>query len=307
LQGGALAFFRHFAEGLGHSDPISGLPEAAVAWGWHAVDGDPFESGLVDQIHDVARALHGVFASTSIAGGSHSVAMRMTFRDAYQGTVAGRAITVANGWMPIEAVVAGGRRVEGSAVVAVELSTVLLIAGIEPRGRHHAIRGLELATGNPAFDAAYRVVGVGTPADRVVTAEMQQRIGERSDWAFLASETLFVMVAAEPFATADEVSQRVSEVLGIVAAVPSSIAPAQIDHSVDDLLVRISRIDTVDDALVFLQQLSDADRQRLAQSPTPLARFADVRTPDEAMARLASLSDEERLQVVAMFQKADGS
>lgn len=95
--------------------------------------------------------------------------------------------------------------------------------------------------------------------------------------------------------------------LGIVAAVPSNIAPAHTDHSVDDLLVRIGRIDTVDDALAFLQQLSDADRQRLAQSPTPLAKFADVRTPDEAIARLTSLSETERLQVLAMFQKADGS
>ena len=97
-----------------------------------------------------------------------------------------------------------------------------------------------------------------------------------------------------------------SEVLGIIAAVPASIAPAQIDHSVDDLLVRIARIDDVDDALAFLQQLSDADRQRLAASPTPLAKFADVRTPDEAIARLMSLPDMERLQVLGMFEKADG-
>jgi hypothetical protein len=50
--------------------------------------------------------------------------------------------------------------------------------------------------------------------------------------------------------------------------------------------IRIARIDSVDDTLAFLQQLSAADRQRLAASPTRLARFADVRTPDEAMARL---------------------
>ena len=55
-----------------------------------------------------------------------------------------------------------------------------------------------------------------------------------------------------------------------------------------------------------LQQLSDVDRQRLAVSPTPLAKFADVRTPDEAIARFMSLPDMERLQVLAMFEKADG-
>ena len=55
----------------------------------------------------------------------------------------------------------------------------------------------------------------------------------------------------------------------------------------------------------FLQQLSDGDRQRLAASPTPLATFADVRSPDEAVARLMALPDVERLQLLAMFQKAD--
>jgi len=150
------------------------------------------------------------------------------------------------------------------------------------------------------------VVGIGSLANGLVTSEMQQRIAARDDWAFAADETTFVAICREPFATAEQVSQRVSEVLGIIAAVPASIAPAQVDHSVDDLLVRIARIDDVDDALAFLQQLSDADRQRLAASPTPLAKFADVRTPDEAIARLMSLPDMERLQVLAMFEKADG-
>jgi len=49
----------------------------------------------------------------------------------------------------------------------------------------------------------------------------------------------------------------------------------------------------------------EADRQRLAASPTPLSKFADVRTPDEAIARMMSLPDLERVQLLAMFQKAD--
>ena len=114
---------------------------------------------------------------------------------------------------------------------------------------------------------------------------MQQRISTRDDWTFIAEDTTFISVCREPFATADEVSQRISDVLAIVAALPTSVAPAQVDHSADDLLARIAHIDTFEQALVFLQQLSDADRQRLAASPTPLAKFADVRTPDDAIAR----------------------
>jgi hypothetical protein len=143
-------------------------------------------------------------------------------------------------------------------------------------------------------------------AEGVVTQEMQQRISARDDWSFIAEETTFISVCRDPFATADEVSQRVSDVLAIVAALPASVAPAQVDHSADDLLARIAHIDTVEQALAFLQQLSDADRQRLAASPTPLAKFADVRSPDEAIARMMALPETERLQLLAMFQKAEG-
>jgi hypothetical protein len=141
--------------------------------------------------------------------------------------------------------------------------------------------------------------------DGVVTAEMQQRIAARDDWSFIAHDTTFVSICREPFAAVDELSQRVRDVLAIVMALPAAVAPAQVDHSVDDLLVRIARIETLDQALAFLQELSDADRQRLAASPSPLAKFADVRTPDEAIGRMMSLPELERLQVLAMFQKAD--
>ena len=302
-----MAFFERFAEGLGHSSGVAGLAEAARTWGWEPVEGDPFASGLTQMVHDVARTLQGAPRTTSIGAGSHSAQLgRTMFYDVYRGTVDGRAVTVANAWIDVAAVVAGAKRIVGNAVVAVELSTILPIVGIEPRGRHEGIPGPEVSTGNGSFDAAYRVVGIGGIANGLVTPEMQQQIAARADWAFAVDEMILASICGEPFATAEQVSQRASEVLGIIAAIPASIAPPQADHSVDDLLARIARIDDVDDAIAFLQQLSDADRQRLAASPTPLAKFADVRTPDEAVARLMSLTDMERLQVLSMFQKAGG-
>ncbi|HUO75241.1 MAG TPA: hypothetical protein VMU39_31065 [Solirubrobacteraceae bacterium] len=298
-----MGFFRRFAEGLGHSTRVEGLAEAASSWGWEPAGDEPFDPELTDLIHGVLRTLHGAFRGT---GGIQGVETAHTnYHDAYRATEDGRAVTVANAWSPVEAVVAGGRRVEGVAAVGVELSTALMIAGIEPRGRHNSIAGPELPTGNSSFDATYRVVGMGPLAEGVVTPEMQQRIAARDDWAFIAHDTTFLSICREPFATPDEVSQRVRDVLAIVAALPASVAPVQVDHSVDDLLVRIARIDNIDDALAFLQELTDADRQRLAASPTPFAKFADVHTPDEAIARMMSLPDTERLQVLAMFEKAD--
>ena len=228
----------------------------------------------------------------------------MLYHDAYRGTRDGRGVTVANAWIAIEAVVAGGEHVEGAAVTAVELDS-------SHDRRHRAAPATpghpraEVPTGNPSFDSAYRVVGMARLAEGVVTPEMQQRISARDDWTFIAEDTTFISICREPFATADEVSQRISDVLAIVAALPASVAPAQVDHSADDLLARIAHIDTVEQALAFLQQLSDADRQRLAASPTPLAKFADVRSPDEAIARMMALPEMERLQLLAMFQKAD--
>jgi hypothetical protein len=90
-----------------------------------------------------------------------------------------------------------------------------------------------------------------------------------------------------------------------VHALPSSIVPTEIDRSVDDLAARIDKISTVEEALTFLQELSPDDRQRLAQSDTPLAAFADVTTPEEAMARLDSLDVPQRMKLLAMFQRLD--
>jgi hypothetical protein len=182
--------------------------------------------------------------------------------------------------------------------------TLLTIGGIEPRLRHQGVPGPEVPTDNSIPHTA----SSGCPtAEGIVTPEMQERISARDDWTFIAHETTFISICRKPFATADEVSQRVSDVLAVVAALPTSVAPAQVDHSADDLLARIAQIDTLEQALAFLQQLSDGDRQRLAASPTPLAKFADVRNPDEAVARLMALPAVERLQLLALFQKADGA
>jgi hypothetical protein len=114
---------------------------------------------------------------------------------------------------------------------------------------------------------------------------------------------LLACIGREAFEAGDELIDRVHEVIGVVTAFPASVAPAQVDHSVDDLLVRIGELDSVEDAIAFLGTLTPEDRQRLAQSPTPLAKFADVRTPDEITARFMELDVNSRLQVLAMFEK----
>jgi hypothetical protein len=119
---------------------------------------------------------------------------------------------------------------------------------------------------------------------------------------FLFDGPLLMCVGLPEFTTGDDLTTRVREVIGVVTAFPASVAPP-VDHSVDDLLARVDKLDTLEEGIAFLQGLSDSDRERLAKSPTPLAKFADVRTPDEAGERFMSLDINERMQVLAMFEK----
>ena len=104
------------------------------------------------------------------------------------------------------------------------------------------------------------------------------------------------VVAPGAFSSADDIRDQVAAVTGIVSAIPTSVMPSRVDRSVDDLAARIAKLETVEDGLAFLQELTPDDRERLAKSDTPLAAFADVRTPDEAIERLNALPVEKRMQ-----------
>jgi hypothetical protein len=135
------------------------------------------------------------------------------------------------------------------------------------------------------------------------SAEVRRLIGAHDDWIFAFDGPLLACVGRPEITEPDELTTRVHEVIGVVTAFPATVAPAQVDHSVDDLLVRIDKLESVEDAIAFLQSLSPSDRDRLARSPTPLAKFADVQTPEEIMERFMALDVNERLQVMAMFEK----
>jgi len=141
-------------------------------------------------------------------------------------------------------------------------------------------------------------------ASELATPGVQTLVLAHEAWTFAFHETMLLSIAEGEFVTTDDVTRRLDEVLTIVAAFPPSIVPQQIDHSVDDVSVRFRQLHSVDEAIVFLQNLSDEDRARLERSPTPLAKFADMRTPDEITMRFLSLPETERLQILAMFGKA---
>ena len=160
------------------------------------------------------------------------------------------------------------------------------------------------STGNAAFDERFVVAAMPGSIEWLLTSEVQQRIMAHDDWFVHVERYLLGCISKGPFRSVEEVTERIAEVLAIVAAIPSSVLPNHVDHSADDLIGRISGLTSIDEAMAVLQQLTPTDREQLARSDTPLASFADVRTPQDAVARLRALDPQRKMQLMAMFMKA---
>jgi hypothetical protein len=147
---------------------------------------------------------------------------------------------------------------------------------------------------------------IGTDnVDMVLTPDVRRRIMNRDDWAFTIREYMLAGVAKGRYESVDEVNARINETLELIGLIPETVVPHQIDRSADDIAARIDQISSIEDGMAFLQNLTPADRQRLAFSNTPLAAFADVTSPEEAMMRLATMPIPERMQLLAMFQRVE--
>lgn len=281
--------------------PVPGLAERAAASGWQPA-AHPFPQDLSDMLFDIALGMYGVGnVSTPDVPGSR--ARVVVCRDAFRLNDAGRSVTVANvrAIRSFEAQLRIGPAID-VALCAIDLPTILRPGVVYSRRYHLRLHVRDTPTGDPAFDDRYLVTGMlGSVAGTWLTPQVRQLILAHDDWVLVPFGTTMICLSKGPFASADDVVRRIGEVLQLVAAIPTSIVPATVDHSVDDLAARIGRIDTIEDALAFLQRLSDADRERLARSDTPLADFADVRTPEEAMARMQSLPQARQMQLMAMF------
>jgi hypothetical protein len=294
--------------GPGGKAEFSGL---AMPEGWQMVLDRPFAGHLDDPVHEVSRVMYGAaryLHRPDVVGATK-------FTDVYAASIDGRTVTVANARTYIDpGLFQAGQPTPSVAVCVAELASVLPIVWIRPPRFGGLVTVAQVKSGNPAFDDRFQVIGVPAPlagaagltrpAD-VLTPELQQLIMARDDWVFHAERNLFACITKGAFGSADEISARVGEVLGIVAAIPASVLPAHVDHSVDDLMARVAQVNGVEDAIALLQGLTPAERDQLARSDTPLAAFAHVHTPEEAMARFQSLDAQQRMQIMAMFMRAE--
>lgn len=296
---------RFFKRRVPSSADVAGLPELAASRGWQAIEGQPFEQSLVDQVWHLTWSLYDQREPLPMGGaGTVGVVRRPLFRDAYAGELQGRRIVVTNHATNVGAIKLNEWK--AVAVCAVELGTLFPVIMIKPSALPFHGKLPTVPSGDPEFDERFNLVMAPlVDPQTVLDAQVRQRIMADDDWAFLGHDTWLVCVRRGPFKTAADVTRLLDEVFGIVHALPASIVPAQIDRSVDDLAARIDKISSVEDAFAFLQQLTPEDRARLANSNTPLAPFADVTTPEDAMARLQSLDTPQRLQLLGMFERID--
>jgi hypothetical protein len=283
--------------------PVPDLAATAAASGWRPAPDPPVDRDLYQTLHGVILDMYGVGRGIDYVG-PNVMSGRVAFRDAFCFDDAGRPVTVANAHALLAYGVPRFGKSLDVALCAIQLPALLHASPVYSRLYHLRLHLPSTPTGNPLFDERYAVVGMPFSVGPTwLTPQVQQLILAHDDWVLLPFGTTLACVTKGPFTSADEVVRRVRDVLALVAAIPTSIVPARADHSVDDLAARIAGIDSMEQALAFLLQLSDADRERLARSDTPLADFADVRSPEEAMLRLQSMDLGRRAQLLALFNR----
>ena len=283
----------------------AGLAEFARANSWEARGERPFDGHLEDGVHRVTCAMYRVPASTAMTG----VRVGNTiFRDSYRTRVDSRAVIVSNGWTNIQTEIQKAPdHWRGVAVCAAELPTMLPLARVSPRDTGAELGVSPDPTGNAEFDQRFVVSASPGRARQVLTPPVQQQIMARDDWFFWVERYFFGCISRGAFASVDEVRERIDILIGVIAAIPTSVLPDHVDHSADDLIARVNRLTSLEEAMAMLEQLTPADRDQLANSDTPLAAFADVRSPQEAMARFKTLDQARKMQLLAMFMQVKDS
>jgi hypothetical protein len=299
-----MGLFRRQSRSSGWDDEVPDLAALATARGWTPAAHPPFDRRLADLVHRSTWILYDrpfTRLTQNSSGGDATV-----FNNAYDAPTGGRRLFVANAWTnigPQELV--RTHEMKGVALCAVELTSLSPLFVVQPRPLPPVDHYPLVSTGDADFDRRFVVALVAGLDPNTLTEGVRQRIGAHDDWLFVGHDSWLACVSQGAFESADEVSRRVDDLLGIVDAFSETVLPKTVDHSVDDLAHRIRQLHSPEDAITFIEQLSPADRERLAHSNTPLAAFSDVSSRDEVIARFGTLDTAQRMALLAMFKRDD--
>jgi hypothetical protein len=302
-------FRRSHDASSGKVSEVAGLAETARARGWQPAGARPLEATVPDAVTETLRTMYG-YPTGMDTWQKEAVRIGQTeFHDSYRLTVDGRGIVVTNAWANIQPTARWvADDFKGVAVCVAELPAMLPLACIQPRRFKPILPIPETPTGDASFDEEFQVFGqlvLDQPPS--LPEELKQRIAARDDWAFRFVRAWVACIGFGPFESADEAVERIDEVLAVVSAIPTSVMPDRVDHSGDDIIARAMKLTSVDEAMTFLQNLTDDERDRLRSSSSPLAILADGRTPAEVMERFQGLDQQQKLEILGMVQRVKGS
>jgi hypothetical protein len=299
-----MGLFRRQARSSGWDDEVPDLAALAAARGWTSTADPPFGRRLADLVHRSTWILYDrpfTRLTQNSSGGDATV-----FNNAYDAPTDGRRLFVANAWTnigPQELV--RTHEMKGVALCAVELTSLSPIFLVQPRPRPPVDHYPTVSTGDADFDRRFMVALVPGLDPSALPEGVRERIGAHDDWVFVGHDSWLACISQGGFESADEVSRRFDEMLGIIGAFPETVLPKTVDHSVDDFAYRIRQLHSPEDAITFIEQLTPDDRERLAQSNTPLAAFSDVGSRDEVIARFGTLDTAQRMALLSMFKRDD--
>ena len=294
--------------GRNRHDPVGQVAQGPIGpAGWSALPPGqvPFERDFTRGVDLINWSRHW----KSLTAQTNTAVPATSFRDCYSTLLAGRPVTIANGWTRLGSTTFSAGEPSGCSVVAVQLPALVPLVSIRPQRFPDYLGKPTLYTGDPVFDGRFAVCG-DPGAETFVNPAVRQRIMAHDDWFIHLAADTAGCIGDDVFHTADEASTRVAEMIGVVAALPGSLVPQALlpqpsASAPTDVLARLSGIRSMEDGVAFLQQLTPAERDQLRSSSTPLAQLADVRTPQEAIARFTAMDPSTRAQIMAMFMQAN--
>lgn len=249
--------------------PLPGLAEYAAGHGWQPAGPAAFDDDVGEFVHTMTRNLYGVPDSIVTIG--YGV-YESRYANAYTATVNGRRCAIANAFTTIRLL---GPQVGPGSDAGVSLCVVqlpepmpMLTIDLKRYQPFHASWD-PVPAGAPAFDDRFTVRGSEDNFTRQLLPAVSGLLMGRDDWVFSVANEQVMCLCSTPFATVQDVLERLQVLDQFVAAMPAQAG----------LYGRIPGFPRFPDG-------------------TPV----DPARPEEMEAELAALSQEQRDQVLQQIQ-----
>ncbi len=206
-----------------HSQPVPGLAEYARGAGWSGPGSEPPTDSAADFVREMVRTF----------AGEATILLHDNFRvgptrwvNVFTGEVHGHRVRVGNAFVNltpnVPSYVGAGTDIAASFVV-VDLPAVLPPLSISLRGFPPYVLPLvkEWTLESDDFNRRFLVMALDRKyVSDMVTPRLMELLMARDDWVFSVDGSRLICVCRAPFATADDVTGRVTAVAAFAGLVP---------------------------------------------------------------------------------------